>query len=71
MQDNTNQPDHEDANGKYQYPEHFLRQDYHVRVEGGEEFVVPDAVPLAKTKMPDLAMALDMAGGVSGYQSGI
>jgi hypothetical protein len=29
--------------------------------------VVPNAVevPLAKTQLPDLAMALDMAGGVS------
>lgn len=55
------------ADSQYQPAEHLVRQDYHVRVEGGQKFVVPNAVevPLAKTQLPDLAMALDMAGGVS------
>jgi hypothetical protein len=61
-----------DSDDNYQHPQHIARQDYHVRVEGGQKFVVPNAVdvPLAKTQLPDLAMALDMAGGVSSCRSG-
>jgi hypothetical protein len=67
MQDSDQSRFNRHADGQYQHPEHIVRQDYHVRVEGGQKFVVPNAVevPLAKTQLPDLAIALDIAGGVS------
>lgn len=53
-----------------QQTDDLVRQDYHVRVSGGQKFIVPNALedvelPLAKTYKPDYSMAVDMPGGVS------
>jgi hypothetical protein len=57
-------------NSQKQQPEDIIRQDYEVRVAGGQKLVIPKAfqglgLPLAYTHKPDYSMALDMPGGVS------
>ena len=68
MADNT-QSSHK-KKSQNQLPEDFVRQDYHVRVSGGQEFIVPSAledvgISVAAMHKPDYSMAADMPGGVS------
>ena len=51
-------------------PEDFVRQDYDVRVSGGQKFIVPSAledvgISVPVMHKPDYSMAVDMPGGVS------
>ena len=53
-----------------QQAEDIIRQDYEVRVAGGEKLVIPNVfqgieLPLAYMHKPDYSMAVDMPGGVS------
>jgi hypothetical protein len=55
-----------------QKPEDIIRQDYEVRVVGGQKLVIPNAfrgleLPLAYMHKPDYSEAVDMPGGVSEY----
>jgi hypothetical protein len=57
-------------NSQNQQPEDIIRQDYEVRVAGGQKFVIPNEfrgleLPLAYTHKPDYSKAVDMPGGVS------
>jgi hypothetical protein len=50
-------------------PEDIIRQDYGVRVSGGQTYVMANAfrgveLPLARTLIPDFTKAVDMAVGV-------
>jgi len=67
MKDNKQSQLIQHSDTQYQHPEHIVSQDYDVRSDGGQQFAVPNAVGdrLAKTQLPDLAVALDMAAGVS------
>ena len=56
--------------GEENQAEDLVRQDYHVRVSGGQKFLVPNALEdielsLAKMNKPDYSIAVDMPGGVS------
>ena len=69
MTDNT-RSSHKEKNAQNQLPEDFVRQGYHVRVSGGQEFIVPNAledveISVAAMHKPDYSMAVDMPGGVS------
>jgi hypothetical protein len=71
MEDNRHSPSDEIVN---QHPEDIIRQDYEVRVVGGQNVVIPNAfrgleLSLAYTHKPDYLDAVDMPGGVSEYFS--
>ena len=70
MANYTYSQSYKDAQTQNQQPEEIIRQDYNVRVSGGQSFIVPNAfreleLPLAGMHKPDYSKAADMAVGVS------
>ena len=70
MPDNSQAQSLQEDNDQNQHVEDLMRQDYGVRVSGGQTLVVPNVfegaeLPLAKMHKPDVSIAVDMPGGVS------
>jgi hypothetical protein len=76
MADPTYSQSYKDTQTQNQQPEEIIRQDYDVRMSGGQSVIVPNAfreqeLPLASMHKPDYSKAAEMAGGVSViFQSG-
>jgi hypothetical protein len=69
MQANTQSHSVQDAESRNPQCEDIIRQDYEVRVVGGQKFIRPNAfqgedVPLAEMRKPDYAKGVNMSVGV-------
>jgi hypothetical protein len=71
MEDNKSPQSVQEYESQPQQPEDIIRQDYNIRVAGGQTFVIPNTLrdlnlPLAYMHKPNYSDAVDMPGGVSG-----